>query len=89
MKCKQKLCNRNKNIENSGNCLVCENVLLANAKRLDDKKSLFDKKVEVDLELMVTTHDMLSGGVPVEQSIVGHVQGRISAQGVWGCGDAS
>ena len=73
MKCKQKLCSRNKNIEDSGNCSVCESVLLEYAKKFENKKSNLTTKVEVDLELMVKTHDMLSRGVPVEQKVVSNL----------------
>ena len=63
MKCKQKLCSRNKNIEASGNCSVCENVLVESAKAFEDKKKKVSTKVEVDLDLMVINilhqHDVI------------------------------
>ena len=73
MKCKQKLCSRNKNIEASGNCSVCENVLVESAKAFEDKKKKVSTKVEVDLDLMVKVHDKLSRGIAVEQEVVGNL----------------
>ena len=63
MMCKQKLCSRNKKIEVSGNCSVCENALVESAKAFEDKKKKVSTKVEFDLDLMVINilheHDVI------------------------------
>ena len=73
MKCKQKLCNRTKNIETSGNCSICENVMLECFKEFDKQKKPVTKKVEVDFDLMVKVQEQLSRGVLVEQEIVNNL----------------
>ena len=73
MKCKQKLCSRNKNIEVSGNCFVCEDVFVESVKTFEDKKKKVSTKFEVDLDLMVKVHDKLSRGIVVEKEVVGQL----------------
>ena len=73
MKCKQRLCNRNKNIGRSGHCSVCENVLVEQLKTLEGTKKQVPRKVEVDVELMVNTHNKISRGINVEQEVVSNL----------------
>ena len=73
MKCKQKLCSRNKNIDPSGNCVVCENVLTEIIKKFEKEKKEAPKRVDVDFELMVQTHDQLLRGIPVDTGVVSNL----------------
>ena len=72
MKCIQKLCQRTKNLKNSGNCNVCDDVI---AEALKKHKDLVSKKpkladVQVDLKELVETHKKLSNGTPIDPKIV-------------------
>ena len=63
MKCKQKLCQRNKNLKESGNCNVCDDVIGEELKKnntLSRKKSGFSNVVQVDLKAMVDVHEKLA-----------------------------
>ena len=73
MKCKQKLCSRSKNIEVSGNCNVCESAISEAVKDFNKNRKNISKKVEVNLELMVKTHEKLSRGHPVDQQVVSNL----------------
>ena len=73
MKCKQKLCYRTKNISVSGNCAICDDVLLESIKEFDKQKQQISKNVEVDLELMVKTHEKLSRGISVDQEVLSNL----------------
>ena len=73
MKCKQKLCSRNKSIQVSGNCQVCESVILEHIKTFQNKKKEVVKKVEVDLQLMVNTHSQIARGIKVDQEVVSNL----------------
>ena len=72
MKCIQKLCQRTKNLKNSGNCNVCEDVI---AEALKKHNELVNKKaklvdIQVDLNELVETHKKLSTGTPIDQKIL-------------------
>ena len=65
MKCKQKLCNRNKNICNNGNCNVCDDAI----KDVTKKNQIPSKPVEdveVDIGSMIKMHKKLLKGDQVE-----------------------
>ena len=73
MKCLQKSCQRNKNInEQSGLCNVCNEVVHDTTKRLKDKTvdKVIMKKVEVGLGEMVKMHDKLSRGETIDPAVV-------------------
>jgi len=67
MKCSQKLCKRNSNITSSGNCAICQDAIDEAVKKFEQskKKKQFEK-VNVDLNLMITTHKKLEQGVKVD-----------------------
>ena len=71
MKCKQKLCQRTRNICSSGNCNVCDDAIDEITKKFEakKKKSNFDK-VQFDMKLMVDTHRKLANGTKVESKVV-------------------
>ena len=73
MQCKQKLCNRSKNLETSGNCCVCENVMKEVLKEFEKKNKQVSGKVEVDVNLMVKIHEELSRGIPVDKDVVSNL----------------
>jgi hypothetical protein len=73
MKCKQKLCFRNKNLEQSGNCSVCENAIVGCIKDFNKNKKEINKKVEVDLKLMLDTHEKLARGILVDQHVISNL----------------
>ena len=57
MKCKQKLCQRNKNILPSGSCAICQNAIDEATKTFEaNKKTSQFEKVDIDLKLMIETH---------------------------------
>ena len=72
MKCKQKLCQRTKNLKESGNCNVCDDIIAEALKRHDDlerkKPSLAD--IQVDLNVLVEAHKKLSNGTPIDPKVV-------------------
>ena len=72
MKCIQKLCQRNKNLKESGNCNVCDDAILEALKKqanLVSKKPLIEN-ITVDLKAMVDAHDKLAKGNPIDQKTV-------------------
>ena len=67
MKCIQKLCKRNTNITNSGNCTICQNAIDEAVKKFEQsKKNKHFEKVNVDLNLMIATHKKLEQGIRVD-----------------------
>ena len=69
MKCRQNLCQRNKNLKPNGNCNVCDDAIAKVVKPSNnDKKKL--ENITVDLKLMVDIHKKLCDGVPVDQQVV-------------------
>jgi hypothetical protein len=74
MKCNQKLCQRNKNLNNDGTCNVCEDVI-AECKKIYDKikKKCVIEKVEIVLKDMINTHKKLSKGEKVDNQIVSNL----------------
>ena len=67
MKCKQRLCFRNKNVSQNGNCSVCDGVIenvTSSHKKVDEKKTV--KKVVVNMNQMVNMHRKLSNGVNID-----------------------
>ena len=71
MKCKERLCQRSKNISLSGRCEVCENVIKEmNKKNETIKKQSNFEKVQLDFKVMVETHRKLLKGDQVEPKLV-------------------
>ena len=71
MKCGQKLCQRTKNLGETGNCNVCDDDIVTitnNHKKIEKKNSL--KPVQLDLKRMVETREKLSRGETVDQQTV-------------------
>ena len=67
MKCKQKLCNRNKNLCTNGNCNVCDEAIkevFKQNQKENPKKPI--EEIHVDLEAMVKTHEKLLKGELVD-----------------------
>ena len=73
MKCKQKLCNRNKNLEASGHCSVCENAIQESIKKVENERKHIKEKVEVDTELMIKIHKKLAQGIPVDKDVISNL----------------
>ena len=70
MKCKQKLCQRTKNIKQSGNCNVCGDAIadaMKNEVKTDSKPT---ENVEIDIDLMIDTHNKLSEGIPIDPKVI-------------------
>ena len=73
MKCIQKSCQRNKNINDvNGLCNVCNDVVKDTTKRLEDKKvnKVPRKKVEVDFAKMVKMHEKLARGESIDPAVI-------------------
>ena len=71
MKCKQKLCQRSKNILPSGSCTICQDVMDEATTKLEANKKIANfKKVDLDLKLMVETHNKLIQGTQVDPKTV-------------------
>ena len=71
MKCKQKLCNRAKNICDNGYCNVCDEAMKEVKKNTEQvKKKNNMNEVHVDLELLLKMHGKLVKGEPVDQKDV-------------------
>ena len=71
MKCKQRLCQRTKNVGSEGNCDVCQDVInIMNKKhaQINAKNTL--KPVQVDLKQMIQVHEQLSSGVKTDPQLV-------------------
>ena len=71
MKCNQKLCQRTKNLRQTGNCSVCDDVIknaTESHKQIDLKKSV--KTVQVDMKKMIDIHGKLSKGVNIDNKDV-------------------
>ena len=73
MKCKQRLCNRTKNLETSGNCSVCDDAIQETIKNLEKNKKKITEKVELDIELMIKIHKKLVQGIPVDKDAVSNL----------------
>ena len=71
MKCKQKLCNRNKNICPNGNCNVCEDAIkeVQKVQQKECKKPNLEE-LQVDLASMVKMHEKLIKGERVDPTEV-------------------
>ena len=52
---------------------MCENVLFESIKKVESKKKEVSKNVEVDLDLMFTTHDKISRGIVVDPKVVSNL----------------
>ena len=73
MKCKQKLCQRNKNLKENGNCNVCDDVIEEEFKKhntLLSKKTSLINNIQVDLKTMVDVHDKLENGTHIDPKMV-------------------
>lgn len=67
MKFSQKLCQRNKNINQNGNCSVCEEVIANSMKaheKIDQNKTI--PKVALDMKQMVDVHKKLKNGINID-----------------------
>ena len=70
MRCKQKLCQRTKNIKLGGNCNACDDAI-ANAMKSEVKtRNKPTEDVEIDMDLMIDTHNKLSKGTPIDPKVV-------------------
>ena len=72
MKCKQKLCQRNKSLKENGNCNVCDDAIIEALKKQKDlvgKKPKLDN-IQVDFKELVDVHKKLSNGTPINQELV-------------------
>lgn len=70
MKCKQRSCQRTKNLKPSGNCTVCEEAILACKKTHENQPRKLTHTVETDLKLMISTHEKLTKGEVIEKDVV-------------------
>ena len=70
MKCKQKLCQRSKNLKQNGNCGICDDVIAEATKNDENPETNSSENVEVDLKLMINTHNKLAQGIPVDANAV-------------------
>ena len=67
MKCSQKLYQRNKNINQNGNCNVCEEVITNSMKaheKIDQNNTV--QKVALDMKQMVDVHKKLTNGINID-----------------------
>ena len=71
MKCSQRLCQRNKNLKQSGYCNVCDDLIedLKKKHEASEKKRQF-RRVELDLNLLRDTHTKLANGNRVDHNVV-------------------
>ena len=69
MKCKQQLCQRSKNINENGNCNICDDAI-NEAIRKFEKTDKSTGNVAIDLNMMIEIHKKLSNGVTVEPKVV-------------------
>ena len=60
MKCKQRLCQKNKNLFPSGNCNVCENAVSDTTKDTQKHDKKIVEQVKVEMNLMVEAHQKLT-----------------------------
>ena len=70
IKCRQKLCQRSKNLNQIGNCSICDDVIAEFSKNDENLKQNSSENVEVDLKLMINTHNKLVQGIPVDANTV-------------------
>ena len=71
MKCKQRLCQRTKNLSSEGNCNVCEDAIEEVKKSFEKKhKKKNNEHVVIDMKLMMEAQEKLSKGVPIDPKIV-------------------
>ena len=71
MKCSQRLCQRNKNLKQSGYCNVCDDLIedLKKKHEASEEKRQF-RRVELDLNLLRETHTKLANGNRVDHNVV-------------------
>ena len=70
MKCKQKLCQRIKNLQQSGNCNVCEEAIAATIKSGESSQKKVVATVQTDLKMMISTHEKLLNGETIDRDVV-------------------
>ena len=71
MKCKQRLCQRNKNLKESGYCYVCDDLFNTLKKQFDANESRRNiQRVELDYDLLQETQRRLVTGVKVDGDLV-------------------
>ena len=71
MVCKQRSCQRNKNLKQSGYCNVCEEAITASNKaREKEQRNTVNNTVETDLKLMISTHEKLVKGEAIDKDVV-------------------
>ena len=74
MKCNQKLCQRNKNLDSNGTCNVCNEVIRETEKKHEKiKKNNVVEKVELDFKYMVAANKQLSKGEQVDPGVVSNL----------------
>ena len=69
MKCKQQLCQRSKNINENGNCNICDDAINEAIRKIE-KTDKSTGNVAIDLNMMIEIHKKLSNGVTVEPKVV-------------------
>ena len=73
-KCKQKLCQRTKGINNSGDCSVCEEVIRSVKEKhikVDEKRKI--RRVELDIKHMMNINDKLARGEQIDSKVVSNL----------------
>ena len=70
MTCKQKLCQRSKNLKHNVNRSICDDVIAEATKNDENLEPMSSENVEVDLKLMINTHNKLAQGIPVDANAV-------------------
>ena len=71
MKCKQRLCQRNKNLKESGYCYVCDDLFETLQKQFDANESHRNiQRVELDFDLLQETQRRLVTGMKVDGDLV-------------------
>ena len=71
MKCKQQLCQRNKNLKESGYCYVCNDLFEILKKQFDENESRRNiQRVELDYDLLKETQRRLVSGLNVDGNLV-------------------
>ena len=72
MKCKQRLCSRTKNIKLSGFCNICDDVIEEYKEKYEavGRKQRTFPRIDLDLKLLVETHEKLASGAHVEPNVM-------------------
>ena len=71
MKCIQRMCSRTKNLQKSGYCNICDDLMENLKKKYENKeKQKTFQRVELDLKLLIDTQNKLVSGKSVEPNVV-------------------